>query len=105
MTSKEKAKYRAGKHFKNLRLQLIKEAENCCSLCGVRKPSRYLQIHHVNPDKYKAPDEADYCVVLCSECHKYLEHKIIVLTNHKNKQTPYTEILKNIFKDFTSIEL
>lgn len=110
LNSKEKTAYRATKHFKALRLLKLVECNNRCSLCGVKKSNRNLQLHHVNPDKYNEPDEDKFTVILCSTCHKFIEQKIKVLNNTKNPVTnnrielyrllkPYSSLLNNISLD------
>lgn len=101
MTSKEKKNYRQTKAFKSLRRFKLQEADNCCALCHCRKIGKFaqsLQIHHVDPEAYGREDEKDFTVVLCSACHEYLELKIKVINNPKNK---LNEKLYELLKPFS----
>lgn len=100
MNSQEKNKYRKTKQFKQLRNIKLDEANCRCHLCGVKKPNRYLQVHHINPDKYAEPDEYDWTILLCSACHEYLEAKIKVLNNKKNPDKP---LLRALLKPYSTL--
>ena len=101
LTSKEKSKYRATKHFKNLRLNKLEECKYRCKFCSVKKPKCYLQLHHIDPTKYADENEALYTVILCPECHKFIENKIKVLNNPKNPETEEKKKLRELLKPYS----
>jgi hypothetical protein len=84
LTSAEKTAYRKTIQFKSLREAVIQTTRNHCVLCGVKKPSSQLHIHHVDEEKYKEDDEIFFVAPLCSTCHTFIERKIRVLKNPKN---------------------
>lgn len=104
MTSKEKIVYRKSVKFQNLRTSKIAEANNRCQLCQVRK-NKGLNIHHIDESKYNQPDEADYTVVLCPVCHKFIETKLKVLNNTKNPDNVHTIKLRQLIQPFTNVKL
>ncbi len=84
LSSKEKTKYRRSVQFKAIRKQLLEKADNRCQCCSVKKSKKNLQCHHIDETKYRENDEINYVIVLCSECHSFIEKKIRVIKNKKN---------------------
>jgi predicted HNH restriction endonuclease len=96
-TSKERAKYRTTKKWKTFRRELIKKSGHKCMVCGVEKRgkmTRYLQVHHVNPDAYGNETEDDV-VVLCASCHKDVER---FLDRKEFDIDRYVSEIKNIYE-------
>jgi hypothetical protein len=84
LTSAEKTAYRKTNQFRALREVVLQSTKNHCALCGVKKSSSELHIHHINEEKYKEDDEIFFVVPLCSTCHTFIERKIRVFKNPKN---------------------
>lgn len=79
MTTKEKSKYRTTKKWKEFRLERIKDARNACQVCGIvkkGKATRYLQLHHLNPNAY-GKETTDDVIVLCAGCHDVIERLVV----------------------------
>lgn len=75
MNSNEKIKYRNSKKWKDFRRKLLVSCNYTCQICGIQKrgkKSRYLQIHHINPESYGEESEDDV-VVICSADHELIE--------------------------------
>lgn len=85
LTAKEKMAYRRGVHFQQIREEMLERTQKTCECCGVKKPAKKLHCHHIDELKYKEEDEKDYLILLCSECHMYIERKIKVVKNKNNK--------------------
>jgi 5-methylcytosine-specific restriction endonuclease McrA len=102
LTAKEKVTYRRTKEWKERRLSVL-ERDNCmCQLCNRKLRAKKLHIHHKDETKYKDVDEINFLVTLCRACHQEIEHWIIKLNNPKNMPNKYTELMKQIVKDFTT---
>ena len=96
-TQKEKTKYRSRKKWKDFRLALIKKHENCCEICGIKKrgkQTKYLQIHHINPESYGHESEEDVAVI-CSADHQLLER---LLRRKEFDIDKYCVILKELYR-------
>jgi transposase len=69
---------------------LVEEAGGCCCICGYRRNMRALHFHHLEPSQKrheinakgvaialeKLRNEAQKCVLLCSNCHAEVEDGI-----------------------------
>ena len=71
MDSKEKKLYRSTKKWRDFRQQRLKDVNNTCQMCKIKK-KKNLHLHHINEDAYGDEKPADV-VVLCALCHKELE--------------------------------
>lgn len=75
---------------KRIKIALCKANGNRCALCGIEDNIVIYDFHHLDPSK-KAfgitnnitkskqayADEAKKCVMLCSNCHRKIENKLI----------------------------
>ena len=57
-------------HWRDVRQRAIKRANGFCRKC--RKPSRYLEVHHLTYHRIGAELESDV-IAICRQCHD-LEH-------------------------------
>lgn len=72
---------------------LVAEAGGACALCGYRRCARALHFHHLDPDTKRfglaqggwsrsirvLREEAQKCVLLCSNCHSEVEAGIVTI--------------------------
>lgn len=67
MNSKEKAKFRTTKEWKDF-CKILKEKRGLvCECCGVN--TKRLQVHHLDEANYTVLDESKF-KLLCNRCHK-----------------------------------
>lgn len=96
MNSSERTKYRRSVKWKKFRRKLIESVGHKCYICGVEKrgkQTRYLQVHHINPESYGHETENDV-VVLCAKDHELVEK----LLRRKNFDiNEFCEKLKEIY--------
>lgn len=77
---------------KAIKKMLVDRAGGKCSKCGYDKSIRALEFHHPNPSEKdfglsknlcksisKLKEEADKCILLCSNCHAEEHEKIELL--------------------------
>lgn len=111
LTSKEKSKFRASKRWKEFRRYLINKRGAECELCGTKysgKRLRYLQVHHLDPDKYTDLKPEKF-VLLCSSDHDLVERiskKILSKTTSLRNPLIWYNLLKNVltFKSRKKLE-
>jgi len=54
----------------SLRYRVLKESDGRCSLCGVTKKERPLDVDHIKPMSKDGKNEYDNLQVLCSKCNR-----------------------------------
>ena len=82
---------KVSKEYKRrLKAKLVEAFGGCCKICGYDRYIGALEFHHLNPDLKefkisstqsfaKAYEEAQKCILMCSNCHKEAEAKIIMV--------------------------
>ena len=102
MNSKEKTKYRQSKKWKEKRKDFIDKFDSTCQFCGKRytgKSKRLLQIHHIDPSTYGREKDKDL-VVLCSNCHRYLERLYKIVKGKTSLPNEWYSIFNKIIERF-----
>jgi hypothetical protein len=83
---------------RQLKTILVAEAGGGCALCGYDRCLRALNFHHVDPETKRfglgergltralnvLRDEAQKCVLLCSNCHMEMEHGVTPLPSERH---------------------
>lgn len=76
-------------HRKRLKIALVEANNHKCAYCGLEDHYQIYDFHHVNPEtklfqisgctkgKDKIVEEAKKCVMLCANCHRKVENKLI----------------------------
>lgn len=76
---------------KRIKIALVTAFNNKCAYCGLEDNPVLYDFHHLNPDEKEFGigsssttrsrqaylDEAKKCVLLCSNCHRRIENKLI----------------------------
>lgn len=78
----------------DIKTTLVKEFGGKCSICGYNRCIQALQFHHKNPSNKsfgigngnikslsKIKEEAQKCILVCSNCHVEIENNIISLSS------------------------
>jgi 5-methylcytosine-specific restriction endonuclease McrA len=89
-TSKARNRAKVIKRRKKLALMVIDYKGGKCQICGYNRCTRALEFHHLNPDIKlfalgagntngweKTKEEANKCVLLCSNCHREVHTGLI----------------------------
>ena len=90
-----------------------------CSICGYNRCPDALEFHHINPkSKLMNPSRAIYrldydsalgelkkCILLCSNCHKELHHKFIVVPDNIVKIVWFDKICESCNNVFSTTKL
>ena len=71
-----------------MKILLVKEFGNKCSICGYDKCIAALEFHHLNPNEkefhlgqakttnlIKLRSELSKCILVCSNCHKEIHYQ------------------------------
>lgn len=98
-SSKEHAKYRQSKEWKEFRLAMIATAGNRCKICGVKKPSSRLQVHHIYPLDYENLDPSRF-VVLCARDHDNIETFARRLRGRKANEIAHLDEWMALYGDY-----
>jgi hypothetical protein len=78
---------------RRVKATLVEESGGCCVICGYRRNMRALHFHHLDPSRKRHEinakgvaialdrlrDEAQKCVLLCSNCHAEVEDGMAVI--------------------------
>jgi len=100
-SSQQKAVYRKSPKWNKLREIVLERDGHTCQICGLIK-KRGLHVHHVDELKYNEPDEFDYLVTLCQNCHRFIERRIPVLNNKKNGTGRWTPLFRELVELVTT---
>lgn len=68
----EHSRFRQSKAWKDFRIQVIQERDCRCEMCGIKKKSKQLQLHHLFPLAYEDLTPSKF-KVLCAGCHDLVE--------------------------------
>jgi len=82
---------RGSKAVRKLKERLVIECGGRCRLCGYDRCIWALEFHHLDPNKKKFKvslacfgykkklEEAKKCILLCSNCHREVEHGMVTI--------------------------
>ena len=87
------------------KIELVKYKGGKCEICGYDKCIDALEFHHLNPETKsfgigngdirslkRLKEEADKCIMVCSNCHKEIHAKI----REEKEMSKQIEIQKNV---------
>lgn len=90
--AKNQARIRSNNHRKNKLARIKKLHGGRCKNCGYSKCKRALHFHHINPSlkdfnmaeqwlysEARVIQEANKCIMLCSNCHAELHDNLITI--------------------------
>lgn len=101
-------KQRVAEWRRRAKQRLVKEAGGRCQICGYDRYAGALQFHHLDPAQKsyglsvrgitrsfeKLREEAQKCVLLCSNCHAEVEGGVATLIERRSRSSPQSEPLR-----------
>lgn len=100
---------------RNYKKKLVEYKGGKCEICGYDKCISALEFHHLNPEEKefeisnskiynfdKMKKEADKCILVCSNCHREIHHRIEeekLREEEERKKQLIQEFYKNINRD------